>query len=149
MLSSLFGVVFLFGRDGALRRPRWVAAQVSVVPPLRDCAWRRERDSSAGFPACGCRRLSSRQLPGNTRQECRVNSQTRMSALPQVAAWLPMPASESGFKSGAEAAAVQTLRACQRHANRTKRLDFRLRQTAAQRVVGSPPLFRRCVGLAR
>jgi hypothetical protein len=40
-----------------------------------------------------------------------------------------------GFNSGAEAAAVQTLHAVCMTLASAKRLDFRLRQTAVQRVV--------------
>jgi len=46
---------------------------------------------SAGFPACGFWRLSSRQFPnGNTGLESPVNPQTGMSALHQFASVVPL-----------------------------------------------------------
>jgi len=56
---------------------------------------------SAGFPACGFWRLSSRQFPrGNTGLESPVNPQTGMSALQHVASAAPLATSESGFSHG-------------------------------------------------
>jgi len=54
---------------------------------------------SAGFPACGFWRLSSRQFPhGNTGLESPVNPQTGMSALPPLASAAPQATSGFGFK---------------------------------------------------
>jgi len=56
-------------------------------------------DHSAGFPACGFWRLSSRQFPhGNTGLESPVNPQTGMSALQHFAADLPLATSVLGLK---------------------------------------------------
>ena len=55
---------------------------------------------SAGFPACGFWRLSSRQFPhGNTGLESPVNPQTGMSALQHLALAVPLATSDFRFKA--------------------------------------------------
>jgi len=91
----------------ASRRNHRSFGGVRGVDPKNGVALRCVR--SAGFPACGFWRLSSRQFPhGNTGLESPVNPQTGMSALPPLASIAPQATSAFEFRVARRFAACAT-----------------------------------------